>query len=116
MRRRVLDVDDHPGFRASVRELLAGGPFEVVAEAGDGPAALEAFDHERPDVVLLDIALPSTDGFAVAQTLAARRHPGGRSCLHARRLRLRPRIGAAPVRGFLQKGALSVSSLEALVR
>ena len=68
-------------------------------------------------MVLLDIALPSTDGFAVAQTLAARQTPPAVVLVSTRDASdYGPRIGAAPVRGFLQKGALSVSSLEALVR
>jgi DNA-binding NarL/FixJ family response regulator len=117
MRRRVLVVDDHAGFRASVRELLAAGPFEVVAEADDGPAALEAFGRVRPDVVLLDIALPGADGFAVAEALASQREPPAVVLVSTRDASdYGPRIDAAPVRGFLQKAALTVGSLEVLVR
>jgi DNA-binding NarL/FixJ family response regulator len=117
MRRTVLVVDDHPGFRASVRELLAGGPFEVVAEADDGPTALEAFGRERPDVVLLDIALPGVDGFAIAETLAAQQTPPAVVLISSRDASdYGPRIAVAPIRGFLQKGALSVNSLEVLLR
>lgn len=117
VRRTVLVVDDHPGFRASVRELLAGGPFEVVAEAGDGLAALEAFGREHPDVVLLDIALPGPDGFAIAEALAAEKTPPAVVLISTRDASdYGPRIGVAPVRGFLQKGALSVTSLEVLLR
>ena len=117
MRRTVLVVDDHPGFRASVRELFAGGPFEVVAEADDGPTALEAFGRERPDVVLLDIALPGVDGFAIAETLAAQQMPPAVVLISTRDASdYGPRIAVAPVRGFLQKGAISVNSLEVLLR
>ena len=117
MRRTVLVVDDHPGFRASVRELLAAGPFEVVAEADDGPAALEAFGRVRPDVVLLDVALPGADGFAIAEALARQERPPAVVLVSTRDASdYGPRIGAAPVRGFLQKGALSIGSLEGLVR
>ena len=117
MRRTVLVVDDHPGFRASVRELLAAGPFEVVAEADDGPTALEACGRMHPDVVLLDIALPGADGFAIAEALAAQSRPPAVVLVSTRDASdYGPRIDAAPVRGFLQKGALSVPSLEVLVR
>lgn len=117
MRRRVMVVDDHAGFRASVRELLAVGPFEIVAEAADAQAALEAFDRTRPDVVLLDVALPGTDGFGVAEALALHDPPPAVVLTSTRDAAdYGPRIGAAPVRGFVQKAALSVGSLEVLVR
>jgi DNA-binding response OmpR family regulator len=44
-------------------------PESRVAVAADGPAALRAFDEQRPDVVLLDVALPSQDGFAVLREI-----------------------------------------------
>jgi DNA-binding NarL/FixJ family response regulator len=117
MRRRVLVVDDHAGFRASVRELLAAGPFQVVAEADDGPAALEAVRRVHPDVVLLDIALPGADGFAIAEALARQEAPPAVVLVSTRDAAdYGPRIERAPVRGFLQKAAISVGSLEALVR
>ncbi len=116
MRRTVLVVDDHPGFRASVRELLAEGPFEVIAEAEDGRAALEVFGRVRPDVVLLDVALPGTDGFAVAEALAADPAPPAVILVSTRDASdYGPRIVTAPVRGFLQKGSLSIRSLQVLV-
>lgn len=117
MRRTVLVVDDHAGFRASLRELLAIGPFEVVAEAADSEAALEAFDRTRPDVVLLDVALPGTDGFGVAEVLARHDPPPAVVLISTRDAAdYGPRIGAAPVRGFVQKAALTVGALEVLVR
>lgn len=116
MRRTVLVVDDHPGFRASVRELLAEGPFEVIAEAENGRAALEVFGRVRPDVVLLDVALPGIDGFAVAEALAADPAPPAVILVSTRDAAdYGPRIDAAPVRGFLPKGSLSISSLQVLI-
>ena len=53
-----------PDYRLLVRLALAPGTgFEVVAEAGDGAAAVEAAERARPDVVLLDCTLPGIDAF-----------------------------------------------------
>lgn len=65
----ILIVDDHPGFRATARALLVAEGFEVVGEVGDGRSALEAARRLKPDLVLLDVQLPDTDGFAVASEL-----------------------------------------------
>jgi DNA-binding NarL/FixJ family response regulator len=63
---RVLIVDDHPSFRATARAVLTADGFEVVGEAEDGRSALEAIERLRPDLVLLDVQLPDTDGFSIA--------------------------------------------------
>ena len=61
--RSVLLVDDTPDVRMLVRRALErSGGLEVVAEVGDGAAAVEAARHHQPDVVLLDIAMPVMDG------------------------------------------------------
>lgn len=60
---RVVLVDDVPDLRFLIASRLRLDPrFEVVGEAGDGHAAIEVTDRERPDVVLLDIAMPGCDG------------------------------------------------------
>ena len=65
----VLIVDDHPSFRATARTLLTAEGFEVVGEAEDGQTAIDAVRRLHPDVVLLDVRLPDTDGFSVAAEL-----------------------------------------------
>jgi DNA-binding NarL/FixJ family response regulator len=65
----VLIVDDNAGFRSFAGALLHRQGFEVVGEAGDGEAGLEAARRLRPDVVLLDVQLPGIDGFEVARRL-----------------------------------------------
>ena len=67
----VLIVDDHAAFRALARELLEADGYDVIGEARDGQAGLDAADSLRPDVVLLDVRLPDMDGFALAGHLAA---------------------------------------------
>src|SRR5678815_4919711 len=69
---RVVIVDDEPLARDRLRELLSAQPgVEVVAEAGDGHAALHACAEHNPDLVLLDIAMPGIDGLEAARHLAA---------------------------------------------
>jgi DNA-binding NarL/FixJ family response regulator len=71
----VLVVDDHPLFRRGIRMALEGErDLLVLAEVADGPAAIQAADQFAPDVVLLDISLPTMSGFDVARAIK-RRHP-----------------------------------------
>jgi len=71
----ILVVDDHPLFRRGIRMgLERERDLLIVAEATDGPAALQAADQFAPDVVLLDISLPTMSGFDVARAIK-RRHP-----------------------------------------
>src|SRR5438477_1433206 len=59
----VLIADDTSDLRSLVRDLIeATGRFEVVAEASDGAEAVELAARHRPDVVLLDLAMPVMDG------------------------------------------------------
>ena len=60
---RVLLVDDAPQYRSLLRIVLElDGRFEVVGEVGDGAEAVRASGAERPDFVLLDLAMPVMDG------------------------------------------------------
>ena len=68
MKVRALVVDDEaPARRRLIRQLLELGDVEVVAEAGDGEAALAAIRAHAPDVVFLDIRMPGLDGLTLAQ-------------------------------------------------
>lgn len=70
-RLRVVVADDHPLYRAGiVRALESSEAFDVVAEAGDGRAALEQIRALRPDVALLDVRMPGLDGIDVVAALA----------------------------------------------
>lgn len=69
---RVVIADDEPLARERLRGLLALRPdVEIVAEAADGQHALHACAEHRPDLVLLDIAMPGIDGLEAARHLAA---------------------------------------------
>ncbi|WP_049660832.1 response regulator transcription factor [Kitasatospora sp. MY 5-36] len=64
---RVLLADDEPMIRAGLRAVLATDPgIEIVAEAGDGREAVELVRRHRPDVAVLDIRMPGTDGITAA--------------------------------------------------
>lgn len=68
---RVLLVDDHAAIRSGLRLMLEGaGDIEVVGEGGDGTAAVTNGRSLRPDVVLMDLRMPGTDGLtATAQII-----------------------------------------------
>jgi DNA-binding NarL/FixJ family response regulator len=65
----VLIVDDHPSFRKSARAVLEAEGYDVVGEAEDGRAAIDAVQTLGPDVVLLDVQLPDTDGFRLCELI-----------------------------------------------
>lgn len=68
---RVLIADDEPLARERLRAMLLAQPgVEVVAEAGDGHAALHACAEHHPDMILLDISMPGIDGLETARHLA----------------------------------------------
>jgi two-component system, NarL family, response regulator NreC len=69
---RILLADDHTVVRRGLRLLLEGQPeFSVVAEASDGKQAVEAAETSRPDVVVLDVAMPNLNGIEAAQRILA---------------------------------------------
>ncbi|KIH99738.1 LuxR family transcriptional regulator [Streptomonospora alba] len=70
---RVLIVDDDPLLRAGLAMMLGGAPdLEVVGEAGDGAEVPELVATRSPDVVLMDIRMPSTDGLTATERLRTR--------------------------------------------
>jgi DNA-binding NarL/FixJ family response regulator len=118
MTRTILLVDDHPSFRATARTMLEAEGFSVVGEAEDGSAALRSVGELHPDLVLLDVQLPDTDGFAVAAVLTARANG------HAPVVVLTSSrdaddfgelVSASGARGFVPKAELSGAALSALL-
>jgi len=71
---RVLLADDHGVVRKGLRSQLQGEQFEVVGEAADGREAVQLADAQKPDVVVMDIAMPGLGGIE-ATTQIVKRNP-----------------------------------------
>lgn len=116
MGRRVLIIDDNAAFRAAARQLLERGGFVVVAEAEDGARGFQEAKQNRPDLVVVDLQLPDSDGFEVAERLC--------------RLEVAPEVilvssldgadfgalvASSSALGFIPKAELSAPAIEALL-
>ena len=112
----VLIVDDHAGFRGFARRLLEASGFSVVGEAENGSSALAAVETLRPEMVLLDILLPDTDGFAVAEALKELTDGPAVVLTSSREAAdFGRRLEGSPANGFIHKDDLSGDALVELV-
>lgn len=66
---RLVIADDHPLFRMGLKYALIQQGFDVVAEAADGPSALDACRTYQPDAALLDVKMPGMTGIEVCDRL-----------------------------------------------
>ncbi|MCL6450687.1 MAG: response regulator [Acetobacteraceae bacterium] len=69
---RVLVADDAGFIRRMMGAMLSQEGHQVVAEAADGHQALLAYEHARPDVVIMDIVMPVMDGITATRQLKGR--------------------------------------------
>jgi DNA-binding NarL/FixJ family response regulator len=70
---KIIIADDHPIVRQGLRQAIEQNPdMKVIAEAGDGQAALELVKSLEPQIAILDIDMPQLDGFAVAREINAK--------------------------------------------
>jgi len=115
---RVLLADDHDGFRKALVSLIEDTTdIEVCGEAADGAEAVAAALETRPDVVLMDLSMPSLDGLTATREIV-------RAIESARIIVLTSRAGAASRReaseagalGFLPKGCAPTVLLDAVRR
>jgi two-component system, NarL family, nitrate/nitrite response regulator NarL len=73
---RILIADDHTIFRDGLRRLLESEPeFQVAGEAGDGAEALQLSQQLKPDILLLDLAMPRMPGLETLRELSTQGSP-----------------------------------------
>ena len=73
---RVVIADDHPVVRRGLRQTIEGDPIlKVLAEAGDGQAALAQIRELKPAIAVLDVDMPQLDGLGVAREIRKKRLP-----------------------------------------
>ena len=113
---KVLLVDDHSLVRHGFRRMLEDEPgIEVVGEACDGYEAIAAAEQSRPDVVVMDFALPSMNG-AVATRNILKVSPDTRVLIlsmHSEPAYVRTCLEAG-ARGYLLKNAMDLELVEAV--
>ena len=115
VRRTLLIVDDHAGFRSFARALLEADGFDVVGEAENGVSALAAARRLRPEVVLLDVALPDFDGFAVCDELTEGGDGPAIVMTSSRDISsYRRQLECSGAKGFIAKSELSGRAVSAL--
>jgi two-component system response regulator NreC len=112
----LLLVDDHAMFRAGIRALLeAEDRFEVVGEASSGEEAIDRVRELRPDVVVMDLSMPGTNGLEATRRIAALGYDTRVLILtvHAEEEYLVPVIDAG-ASGYLTKSSADRDLVEAL--
>jgi DNA-binding NarL/FixJ family response regulator len=112
---RVLIADDHPMFRFGMRALIESeDEFEVVGEASTGTEAVALTSDLAPDVVLMDITMPTLNGIEATRQIISRNPDTGIlmvTMLDDNSLFAAMRAGA---RGYLLKGADGEETLRAI--
>jgi len=116
VRRSVLIVDDHAGFRSWARALLEMQGYSVVGEAEDGVSAITLIRAVKPEVVLLDIRLPDIDGFEVTRRLVRQGSEATVVLVSSRDAAdYGGQLANSGAQGFIAKADLSATALEAVL-
>ena len=66
---RIMIADDSDAIRLVLRDILAIGNFDKIIEAVDGAEAVDYYSKNRPDILLLDLAMPKKDGYTVVKEI-----------------------------------------------
>ena len=116
VKRTVVIIDDHAGFRSQVAQMLEAAGYEVVASCVDGSSGLAAMSALCPDVVLLDVQLPDTDGFRLLSELDLSGDGPAVVLISSREaVDYGARVGRSGAVGFITKAELSAQSLAEVV-
>lgn len=113
---RILVVDDHPIVRAGLVDTIASqADMTVVGELDDGKDALRTFETLRPDITIMDIAMPEMNGVQALEAIRGR-HPQSRVIMLTtltgdHQMRRAMELGAA---GFLMKSSVRKDLLDAI--
>lgn len=114
----VLLVDDHALVRRGFRRLLEDDPSIAVAgEASNGDEAIRLAGELKPDVIVMDVAMPGTNGLAATKAIVAA-NPGAKILvlsMHAEETLVRQAIDAG-ARGYILKNALDLDLAAAVKR
>ena len=70
---RVVVAEDEALIRLDLVEMLTEAGYNVVGQAGDGEAAIELTEREKPDLVVMDVKMPKLDGISAAERIAKQR-------------------------------------------
>jgi DNA-binding NarL/FixJ family response regulator len=111
---RVLIVDDYEPWRCHVRRALqASQDWQIVGEAADGPEAIEMAEDLEPDLILLDVGLPTLSGIEVAKRILAAK-PTQRILFISEHRSLAGGALAAGARGYIIKSDAGLELLPAM--
>ena len=111
---RILLADDHPVLRAGLRSVLSREPdLQIVAEEGDGTAALASLLALKPDVAVLDIQMPGLSGLEVARRLGDSRTAIVLLSLHREEQDVQSALDAG-VLGYVVKDDLTADLVQAI--
>src|SRR5687768_5627115 len=115
-RLRILLADDHTVVRQGLRRVLEERPdWEVVAEAGDGREAVRQAEQHKPDVAILDVAMPLLNGIETTRQIG-KRSPATRVLvltMHADEAYVTQILQAGAV-GYLLKDSADVDLIQAV--
>ena len=69
MGKKIMVVDDAAFMRATIKNTLSKAGYDDLLEAGDGAQAVENYQKESPDLVIMDITMPNMDGIQALQAI-----------------------------------------------
>ncbi|RPF48400.1 two-component system chemotaxis response regulator CheY [Hydrogenoanaerobacterium saccharovorans] len=71
MSKKIMIVDDAAFMRMMIKDTLSKNGFDSFAEAADGQIAVEIYERENPDLIIMDITMPNMNGIQALQAIKA---------------------------------------------